>query len=56
MVEISRSMKARKNNAKGHMFERYINAACAYYKRTGQANRYIYVKKRFKQNSGRYKR
>lgn len=37
MVEISRSMKARKNNAKGHMFESYINAACSYYKRTGQA-------------------
>ena len=37
MTDRSRSIQARKNNAKGHMFENYINAACSYYKRIGQA-------------------
>lgn len=37
MAQTQRSAKSRKNNARGHLFEGYIEGACAYYKRTGKA-------------------
>lgn len=37
MEQEKRSLKSRKNNTKGHLFEGYIEGACAYYKRAGKA-------------------